>query len=69
MLTADDHAWLKTANRRSYELHSDPSTTDPACYSPDVNPGARDWVLQPEAPESSSSMIIKDRWCPDAVDP
>lgn len=47
LLDADDHAWLRAANRRAYDLHADPSAADPHCYDRDLNPGARAWFKDP----------------------
>lgn len=42
-LVDDDLRWLRAANERAQTLYVDPSTVDPDCYDPRVNPGARSW--------------------------
>ncbi|WP_129667260.1 hypothetical protein [Phytoactinopolyspora endophytica] len=42
-LSAADHEWWKQANAKATAAYPDPSTRDPRCYDPELNPGARSW--------------------------
>lgn len=42
-LSPADHDWWRAANARCEAAYTDPSTVDPTCYDPHVNPGAHAW--------------------------
>ncbi|WP_157973742.1 hypothetical protein [Desertihabitans aurantiacus] len=43
LLSPEDHQWWRSANDAANAAYHDPSTVDPSCYDPTLNPGARSW--------------------------